>query len=160
MKMVSELKKDVADKADKCLIELEKTKQDFVKHIDSMIHEAEYEKKTANQEAENGLSTIKGILEVCSNMQKNINSPDGIGYEAVKTYRHAVPGIIECQRKKLSHVRSFQFPIFSMGESSAEHKLTHGEVTMMLPDYCCQPGPAKLTENHLAPKLISSTGTY
>ena len=153
------LKKNTVEKADKCLVELEKAKQNFVKQIDVMIQEAENQRKKINKDADNGLLTMKQNLELYSNIQENISSTDHISYEAINTYRDTARGIIESQKKNLSDVGHFLAPVFSKDNLSVAEivgHITQEEMTMLMPN--CEDVNARGTKNKMLPTILTTKG--
>ena len=139
VEMISKAKKDVFEKTDKCMNELNKTKhvllECIITQFDIMIEETQLLRDETNLLADRELSAMRANIELLSS---NLENSEGCtDYEKMKNYHETVKRIIENNRENLSGARSFQFPVFTEGRFSAEMlgRVTTGEITLVLPDH-------------------------
>ena len=175
METISKVKKDVFEKTDKCMNELNKTKHALlewiIRQFDRMTEGTQRLRNETNLFADRELSAIRANIELLSSSLEN--SEGYTDYEKMKNYHETVKEIIENIKENLSGVRSFQFPVFTVGRFSAEMlgRVTTGEITLVLPDHehprtrSPNPDPDRVTGTLLQQrKPVSSelkyTGTY
>ena len=135
--------------------ELNKTKhaplECIIRQFDRMTEGTQRLRNETNLLVDIELSAIRANIELLSRSLEN--SEGCTDYEKMKNYHETVKEIIENNKENLSGVRSFQFPVFTIGRFSAEMlgRVTTGEITLVLPVHehpqtCSRdPDPARAT---------------
>ena len=113
LKLLAEAGKNVADKTDKFVNDLKKTKDDFIRCFDKLIGKAECKGNETKSQTDEEVSAITTSIEILNNIQENLESPDVADHETVKNYHETVGVIMENNKKILSGARSFKFPVFN-----------------------------------------------
>ena len=113
VKLLSEAGKNVADKTDKFVNDLQKTGDEFIRCFDNLIGKAECKCNETISQTDEEISAITISIEILNNIQENLESPDVADHETIKNYRETVGVIMENNKKIFSGARSFKFPFFN-----------------------------------------------
>ena len=164
LKLISEAKETVDERIDKCMNDLRKTKDEFIRCFDKMIEEVQDHGNQTNKGSEKEISAITASIEVLNSIQENCEAEDGTNQETIADYRETVLAIIENNKTNLSGTRSCKFLVFNTDGLSAEtfsKRLASKEHTIVLPDFKKKETQIK---NKLPAQISSShprcTGTF
>ena len=131
--MIFERKKFVTDKVDTCMEEIQKAKEECMKHFDKIIEEVEKQRVDTYLQADTELATIRANSHILNNIHESLNSEDSIRYETIEKNYKLLNEFMQNNKTNLSGTRSFQFPIFTMGGISS--MLSKGDISLVFPDY-------------------------
>ena len=115
---ISQVKEDVDSEADRCIESLKKTKEDFVKHFDEMIEKAESQRKETNLKVDQKISAIRNKIQRLVSVEDNLKNANEVKEETIESSQEIVEGIIIN-----NIVRSFNFPVFTMGPPAKKMNL-------------------------------------
>ena len=163
VEMMSEAKKNIGERTKSVIEEIKKKKEEFDKHCEKMIKEVEGQNRLQNMLIDDEVSAMNSNLELLRSLRQNFENEEEISHEEIMNNQETVKGITENINANLSGERSFEYPVVTMGGSSAEEflgEVTQDEITVSLPDV------PKQMEGILVPRAIKDatelkcTGTF
>ena len=135
--MMSQAKKNIGERTKSVTEEIKKKKEEFDRYFEKIIKEVEGQNKLQNMLIDDEISAMNSNLELLRSLRENIENEEEINCEEILNSRETVKGIIENINVNLSGERSFEYPVVTMGGSSADEileEVTQDEITVCLPD--------------------------
>ena len=153
VEMISKAGKDICDKTDLCVKEVEKTKRKVNQYLDNIIEEAENQKKETNKHVREDVSAMREEIKRLGQIQQDLGPENKNSPEVIKKMQETVGGIIE-NEKNTPGTRYYMYPVFNMDPPPEEKlgRVTKTVVTVVLPE--CEVAKAKETKN-LLPRRVT-----
>ena len=151
VEMLSQTKKNIGERTQSVIEKIKKKKEEFDRYCEMMIKEVEGRNRLQNMHIDDEVSAMNSNLDLLRSLRQNIENEEEISHEEIMNSEETVRGIIENINANLSGKRSFECPVITIAESSAEEILgdvTQDKVTVSLPDI------PKQIEGQLVPRAI------
>ena len=135
LNILSVAKRDIQEKANAAVEQMKKKKEEIDKVFDKMMKEAERQNKLDETQINNEISAINSNMELLSCLEQNMETEEEVSYEEIKNNQETVRGIIENNKANFSGERSFGYPVFSVGNTSAQElmeNITREQITVSL----------------------------
>ena len=137
VEMMSQAKKDIEEGTKSFVEEIKKKKEEFDRHFQMMIKEAELKNKLQSMLIDDEVSAMNSNLDLLRSLRQNIENEEEISHEEILNSQETVRGIIENINVNLSGERSFEYPVKTVGRYFAEDilgEITRQEITVSLQD--------------------------
>ena len=137
VELMLQAKKNIGERTQSVIEEIQKKKEEFDRHFEKMIKEAEGQNKLQNMLIDDEVSAMNSNIELLRSLRQNFENEEEISHEEIMNNQETVRGIFENINVNLSGERSFGYPVITMGGSSAEEflgEVTQDEITVCLPD--------------------------
>ena len=151
VEIMLQAKKNIEERTKSVIEEIKTKKEEFDRHFEKMIKEAEEQNKLQNMLIDDEVSAMNSNIELLRSLRQNIQNEEEISHEEFMNNQETVREIIENSNVNLSSQRLFQRPVITMGGLSAEEilgEVTQDEITIYMPDL------QKQTEEQLTPRAI------
>ena len=135
LEMISEARKDIGNRTRVIIEEINGKKDEFNRHFEKMVKEAEGQNRQAHMLIDNEVSAMSSNLDLLRSLQQRVENDEVMRYEEIMNNQETVRGITENNSKNLSGERSYGYPKyiqFSRGDLLG--RITREQLKISLPE--------------------------